>query len=56
LTVADAGYGRPENYDYMEAHAIEPFVKFNYFHKEQKKSFVKDAFIAQNLYYNPEKN
>jgi hypothetical protein len=35
--VADAGYGSLENYDYMEAIAIEPFVKFNYFHREQKK-------------------
>ena len=50
--VADAGYGSEENYEFMEINDIEPFVKFNYFHKEQKKSFKKDGFLAQNLYYN----
>ena len=50
--VADAGYGSEENYEFMEINDIEPFVKFNYFHKEQKKSFKKDGFLAQNLHYN----
>jgi transposase len=54
--VADAGYGSEENYDFMEMNAIEPFVKFNYFHKEQKKSFKENAFISQNLYYNADKD
>ena len=51
---ADAGYGREENYEYMEANAIEAFVKYNYFHKEQKKSFKDDIFRIENLYYNKE--
>jgi transposase len=50
--VADSGYGSEENYGFMEENAIEPFVKFNYFHKEQKKSFKNNGFLAQNLYYN----
>ncbi|MDR0833524.1 MAG: IS1182 family transposase [Candidatus Symbiothrix sp.] len=54
--VGDSGYGSEENYDFMEEFNIEPFVKFNYFHKEQKKSFKNDAFITQNLYYNAEKD
>jgi hypothetical protein len=52
--VADAGYGIEENYDFMETSEIEPFVKFNYFHKEQKTSFKNNPFIAQNLFYNEE--
>lgn len=50
--VADSGYGSEENYEFMEINDIEPFVKYNYFHKEQKKSFKNNGFHAQNLYYN----
>lgn len=50
--VADAGYGSEENYEFMEKNHIEAFVKYNYFHKEQSKSFKNNAFIPQNLYYN----
>ena len=51
---ADAGYGSEENYSFMEANAIEAFVKYNYFHKEQKKAFKDDIFRIENLYYNKE--
>lgn len=50
--VADAGYGSEENYKFMENNEIEAFVKYNYFHAEQKKKFRENAFIAQNLFYN----
>ncbi len=49
---ADAGYGSEENYSFMEANAIEAFVKYNYFHKEQKQAFKDDIFRIENLYYN----
>lgn len=50
--VADAGYGSEENYEFMENNDIEAFVKYNYFHAEQKKKFRGNGFIAQNLFYN----
>lgn len=50
--VADAGYGSEENYEFMEANGIWPFVKYSYFHKEQKRAFKNNGFHAQNLYYN----
>lgn len=50
--VADSGYGNEENYEFMEENRIEPFVKYSYFHKEQKKAFKNNAFLSQNLYYN----
>ncbi len=31
---------------------MEAFVKYNYFHAEQKKKFRENAFTSQNLYYN----
>ena len=51
---ADAGYGSEENYAFMDAHDIEAYVKFNYFHKEQKQAFKDDIFRLENLYYNKE--
>lgn len=54
VAVADAGYGSEENYEYLESEEIEAFVKYNYFHKEQKakeKIKPKEAFRPQHLYY-----
>jgi transposase len=52
--VADAGYGSEENYEMLEKKGIEPYVKYNYFHKEQSKKWKEDIFLVQNLYYNKE--
>jgi transposase len=54
--IADAGYGSEENYEMLAKEGIEAFVKFNYFHKEQKRAFRNDPFGIQNLFYNPEKD
>lgn len=51
--VADAGYGSEENYELLKSKEITPYVKYNYFHKEQKRSYKKDPFLVANLYYNP---
>ena len=51
---ADAGYGSEENYSFMEANGIEAYVKYNYFHKEQKQAFQDDIFRIESLYYNKE--
>jgi hypothetical protein len=53
---ADAGYGSEENYHFMENSRIEAYVKYSYFHKEQKRSFKNNPFLQDNLYYNPEKD
>jgi len=55
VVVADSGYGAEENYEYMDAEKIEAFVKYNYFHREQKsKGKIKpnEIFHPQHLYYN----
>ena len=49
---ADSGYGSEENYSFMEAYDTEAFVKYNFFHKEQKRAFKDDIFRIENLYYN----
>lgn len=54
--VADAGYGSEENYELMEAKGIDAYVKYNYFHKEQKRQQQNNPFLVQNLYYNKDKD
>ena len=51
-TCADSGYGSEENYSFMEAHDMEAYVKYNLFHKEQKRAFQQDIFRIENMYYN----
>lgn len=53
---ADSGYGSEENYQYLGKNEVEAYVKYNYFHKEQTKSFRNNAFLQENLYYNKEKD
>lgn len=50
---ADAGYGSEENYTDLEEKGITAFVKYNYFHKEQRdKKHKENPFLADNLFYN----
>lgn len=54
--VADAGYGSEQNYQFMEDNFIDAYVKYNYFHKEQKRTWKKNAFAVQNLFYHKDKD
>lgn len=54
---ADAGYGSQENYQALENKGIEAYVKYNYFHKEQRQTKNKQdkaPFHPDKLYYNQE--
>ncbi len=53
---ADSGYGSEENYRFMEENSVEAYVKYNYFHKEQTRSFKNNPFRIENLYYNAEED
>ena len=52
--VADSGYGSEENYEYMFAGGITPYVKYNMFHVEQRRSYRNNPFRVSNLFYNPD--
>lgn len=54
--VADAGYGSEENYEMLEKKQVTAYVKYNYFHKEQKRKMKNDPFLVQNLFYNKEQD
>lgn len=54
VLVADSGYGSEQNYEFMETEQIEAFVKYSYFHQEQKskgKIKPKNAFRSEHLHY-----
>ena len=50
--MADSGYGSEENYRSMQENGIEAFVKYNYFHKEQRPRYTPNPFHAESLHYN----
>jgi transposase len=54
--VADAGYGSEQNYELLEKKGITGYVKYNYFHHEQKKKVKNNPFLVQNLFYNVEQD
>ena len=54
--VADSGYGSEQNYQHLENQNIEAFIKYNYFHAEQKRSYKNNPFLPVNLFYNSEKD
>ena len=54
--VADAGYGSEQNYNYMLENEMVPYVKYNYFHKEQKRTQRNNPYLQQNLIYDKEQD
>lgn len=54
--VADSSYGSEENYRFMSENDMEAYVKYNYFHMEQRPRFKPDSFKAENFYYNEEQD
>ena len=52
--VADSGYGSEMNYEWMENHEIEAYVKYNMFHAEDKRKMRNNPFLVRNMYYNAE--
>ena len=53
---ADAGYGSQENYTFLEDNQVEAFVKYNYFHKEQRTKKMDEPGKVDNLFYNKEQD
>ena len=49
--IADAGYGNEENYAYLEQNGTDAYVKYYLFNKQQKRSWHKQHFRAENWEY-----
>ncbi len=56
IICADSGYGSEENYEFLQENELEAFVKYNYFHKESKRSYKNNPFLTPNLFYNAKDN
>lgn len=54
--VADSGYGSEENYEFMFRNGMTPYVKYNMFHVEQRRSYRSNIFRVSNLFYNLEED
>ena len=54
--ITDAGYGSEENYEYVENRGIGNYIKYNYFHFEQKRNFKKNPYRVENLPYDSKKD
>ena len=52
IICADSGYGSEENYDFLDSYGMQGYVKYNYFHKEQKRKYKEDPFLSANFFYN----
>jgi transposase len=55
-SICDAGYGSEENYLFAQQNEITPYIKYNYFHKEQTKNWKNNPFLSSNFYYNAQKD
>lgn len=53
---ADAGYGSQANYEFLEVKNIKGYVKYNYFHYDQKIKVKNNPFLVQNLFYNAQED
>ena len=40
----------------MDVHNMEAYVKYNYFHKEQRPHYIPNPFSPASLYYNKEQD
>lgn len=53
--VADAGYGTEENYELLEKHQVQAYVKYPGFYRERNNKF-KNPFDQRTLYYNEQED
>jgi len=52
VQVADAGYGSQENYQYLQKHGIEAYIKPSDFDRKQKRNYQPNPFATETLEYN----
>jgi len=56
VQVTDAGYGSEENYQYLDQHHIDAYVKPVDFDRRQNKSYIPNPFTSDHLEYNADKD
>ncbi len=53
---SDSGYGNEENYEKLEEHGINNYMKFNNFHFEQTNAFKNNPFLKEHFLYDPQQD
>lgn len=56
VAVADYGYGSEENYRFMDEAGMQPYVKYNRFHLEQRPRYKPNPFHHDNFHYNADED
>lgn len=56
VQVADAGYSSEENYQYLQSHGIEAYIKPTDFDRKQKRNWQPNPFATEYLEYNASKD
>ncbi len=56
VQVTDAGYGSEENYQYLDKHGIEAYIKPTDFDRKQKRNYQPNPFATDQLEYDAAKN
>lgn len=54
--IADAGYGSEENYQYLDKHGIQAYVKPTDFDRKQKRNYQPNPFATDQLEYHAAKD
>jgi transposase len=50
---ADSIFGTEQNYELLEGHGIESYLKFPTFHREQTRSYKTNPYLKENFIYSP---
>lgn len=50
----DSIFGNEENYDYCDNNEVTPYLKYQTYHAEKKRSFLKNRFRKENFIYDDE--
>jgi transposase len=56
VQVTDAGYGSEENYQYLDKHHIEAYIKPTDFDRRQRSGYKSDIFNSRHLEYDAAKD
>jgi transposase len=53
---ADSIFGTEQNYELLEGHGIENYLKFPTFHREQTRAYKNNPFLRENFIYDPDED
>ena len=52
--IGDSAFGSQENYEYLEAVGVEPYLKYSTFHSEQERKYLDNPYRKEAFVYEQE--